>query len=313
MKIQGVQGAIDTEKLGFTLMHEHIMCANWAMRITFNKWVDRESVISQATKSLLIAKQYGLKTIVDATPINLGRDISVLQEVAERTGVQLIASTGLYYTEEPFLTGWEPEKIAQLLMTEITDGIQGTSVKPGIIKCATDESGISEANRKLLKATALLHIDSGLPVTTHSSSMSKNGREQMKVLLGEGVDPSKLIIGHCGDATDLKYIELILASGCYVGLDRFGLDNMCPIESRADTLISLCSKGYEKQIVLSHDYCSYIDWWPMDVFSESKARVTPRWSYHHLMEDVFPYLRERGVSDSQISTMVTDNPKRVFS
>lgn len=313
MKIESVQGPIAVDDLGFTLMHEHVMAVNWGMRITFNNWIDRESIVSKAVNSLLKAKQHGLKTIVDATPINLGRDIDILREVAEKSGVQIIAATGLYYTEEPFLSGWESSRIVDRLMTEVTEGIQGTKIKPGIIKCATGTPEISDTNKKLLQSAALLHKRTGLPVTTHSSSMDKNGLAQQKILLDEGVEPRKLIIGHCGETTDFNYLESLLGKGSYIGLDRFGLDMLCPMKIRADTLIDLCMKGYEKQIVLSQDHNSYIDWWPPEVLPVFNQHNAPRWSYHYLMEDVIPYLKERGVSDKQISSIMVDNPKRIFS
>ena len=251
LKIEGVQGPIKEENLGFTLMHEHIMTVNWSMRMTFKNWIDRTAIVSQAIHSLLMAKEYGLKTIVDATPINLGRDIDVIREVADKSGIQIIVATGFYSIDEPFFMGWEPDRIAEQLLPEVTEGIQGTGIKAGIIKCATDAPEISEINKKLLQSATLLHKRTGLPITTHSSSLNKNGLSQQRILLDEGVDPRKLIIGHCGETTDLKYLESLLSNGSYIGLDRFGLDTMCPMESRADTLIDLCRKGYEKQIILT--------------------------------------------------------------
>jgi phosphotriesterase-related protein len=163
-----------------------------------------------------------------------------------------------------------------------------------------------------LQAAARLHKRTGLPITTHSSSVNRNGPAQQKILLDENVDPKKLIIGHCGDTTDLEYIESILDKGCYIGLDRFGVDLLCPTKDRSDTLIALCRKGYEKQIVLSHDM-SYLDWWPPELQEAILKKYVPRQSYHHIMEDVIPYIKDKGVSDKQISTMMIENPKRIFT
>jgi phosphotriesterase-related protein len=121
-----------------------------------------------------------------------------------------------------------------------------------------------------------------------------------------------LIIGHCGDTTDLEYIEAILGKGSYVGLDRFGLEILCSTKDRADTLIALCRKGYEKQIVLSHDM-GYLDWWPPELREPILEKYAPRWSYYHIMEDVLPYIRDKGVSEKQISTMMVENPRRIFT
>jgi phosphotriesterase-related protein len=174
LMIESVQGPIDAEKLGFTLMHEHIMSVNCSMRQAFAGWVDRGAIVSRAVRSLLKAKEYGLRTIVDATPINNGRDISIIREVAEKSEIQIIAATGFYAIDEPFLWAWEPDRIADQLLLEVETGIQGTAVKAGIIKCATESPLISDTNKKLLQAAARLHKKTGLPITTHSSSINRN-------------------------------------------------------------------------------------------------------------------------------------------
>jgi phosphotriesterase-related protein len=178
LRIESAQGPIDVEKLGFTLMHEHVMTVDWSMRMVFNKWIDRDAIVSHAVQSLVKAKEFGLRTIVDATPINLGRDIDIIREVAEKSGVQIIAATGFYAVDEPFLTGWEPDRITEQLLPEVNEGIRGTKIKAGIIKCATEAPEVSDTNKKLLQAVARLHKRTGLPITTHSSSVNKNGLSQ---------------------------------------------------------------------------------------------------------------------------------------
>jgi phosphotriesterase-related protein len=128
--VQGVLGPIDTSELGFTLMHEHILVANWAMRQSFADWVDLEAHAVEATAEVVSAKERGVRTIVDLTPINLGRDIHAIHDVAERAGMQVIAATGLYWTEEPWMQGWETDRLVEFLVRDITDGIQGTSRAP---------------------------------------------------------------------------------------------------------------------------------------------------------------------------------------
>ena len=98
-KINGVLGPIDTADLGFTLMHEHVLVANWSMRQAFSDWIDARAVADRATEELGAARELGVRTIVDLTGINMGRDIHVIREVAERSGVQIVAATGFYWTE----------------------------------------------------------------------------------------------------------------------------------------------------------------------------------------------------------------------
>jgi phosphotriesterase-related protein len=306
-----VLGNIEPGDLGFTLMHEHIATINPSMNQTFKNWFNREETISNAVEQLKHAKKLGLKTIVDATPINLGRDIRIIREVAEKADVQIIASTGLYHVDEPFLMGWEIENLVDLLMPEIEIGIQGTEIKPGAIKCAS-ETSITETNKKLLKMAAKLHENSGLPVITHSSCISQNGIEQQAILLDEGVDPNKLVIGHCGDTTDIDYLESILTNGSYIGLDRFGIDMLLSMDSRVDVCVELCEKGYEEQIVVSHDYNVYIDWFPKETYPYFKEANLPMWSFHHLLVDIIPRLLEKGVSNKQVEKITVGNPMKIL-
>jgi len=167
-KVQTITGEVDTADLGFTLMHEHIMIANPGMRAAYADWVDTKKVIAFATEEAKLVKACGVSTLVDLTPINLGRDIDVMRAVAEAAEINVIAATGLYYNEEPWMGGWEPERIAEWFMRDIEHGIQGTSAKAGIIKCATDSAGVTEGNEKLLRVAARLHKATGVPITACS-------------------------------------------------------------------------------------------------------------------------------------------------
>ena len=306
--IQSATGPIDTADLGFTLMHEHIMIANWSMRAAFDDWIDVKDHIEYATGELLSAKERGVKTIVDLTAVNLGRDIHVIHEVAERAGVNVIAATGLYWTEEPWLGMWEPEQLVEFLIRDITDGIQGTSIKAGIIKCATDHPGVSPVNKKLLQIAARLHRQTGVPISTHTSCEHRTALGQIEVFGEEGVDLSRIVIGHCGDTEDYDYLEEVLASGCTIGMDRFGINYMLPMEKRVSTVAELCRRGYADRMVLSHDACCHLDWFP----GGRAGPLMPQWNFRHVPDDVIPALRKEGVSEDQIRAMTIDAPRRIF-
>jgi len=306
--IPGVLGPIDTDELGFTLMHEHILVANWAMRAAFPDWVDRDAHVARATEELRSARERGVDTVVDLTPINLGRDIHVIREVAERAGVQVIAATGLYWTEEPWLQGWEADALVEWLLRDLTDGIQDTGIRAGIVKCATDHLGVTPTNRKLLQVASRLHRQSGAPLSTHTSCAERTGLAQIEVFREEGVDLSRVVIGHCGDTEDLGYLEEILASGATIGMDRFGVEMLLSTEKRVSTVAELVRRGYAEQMVLSHDACCHIDWFP----SEMIRRVAPKWNFRHIPDDVLPALRKEGVSEDALRTMTVDTPRRLF-
>ncbi len=309
--VQGVLGPIETDALGFTLMHEHVMIANWSMRQSFTDWVDTDQVVAHASQELVKAKEAGVRTVCDLTPINIGRDIHVIHEAAARAELNIIASTGLYYHEEPWLVGWPAEKLVEWLVRDIEDGIQGTGIKAGLIKCATNEAGVTAFNKKLLQAAAQLHRATGVPISTHTDVACESGLGQQDVFEEEGVDLSRVVIGHCGDSRDIAYLTKILQRGSFIGMDRFGLDMILPTEDRVGVIAELCRSGWAGQIVLSHDACCHIDFFP-DVDPLLSAAMLPNWNFCHVPNDVVPALRKNGVSEEQIRAMTIDNPRAIF-
>ncbi len=306
--IQGVLGPIDTAELGFTLMHEHILIANWAMRKCYPDYVDADAHVEYATGEVKSALERGVRTLVDLTPVNLGRDIDVIRRVAEASGAQVIAAAGFYWHEEPWMEAWPMEVLADYLIRDLERGIEGTPARAGIIKCATDRLGVTELNRKLLQAAAHAHRATGVLVSTHTAVAQGTGVAQQDVFEEAGVDLSRVVIGHCGDSTDLDYLESILKRGSTIGMDRFGLEMILPTKERVSTLAELCRRGWAGQMVLSQDACCHIDWFPKDLI----AQAAPLWNFRHVCDDVIPALREEGVTEEQIRQMTVDNPRRLF-
>lgn len=306
--INAVLGPLATEDLGFTLMHEHVLIANWSMRQGFPDYIDIPRFIDEAVEELRTVREHGVRTIVDLTPINLGRDIHVIHAVAAGSGVQILAATGYYFTEEPWMEWWTHDKLLGYLRRDIEEGIQGTSIRAAIIKCATDRLGVTDLNRKLLEVAARAHRQTGVPISTHSSSFHQNGLQQQDVFEAEGVDLRRVVIGHCGDTEDLEYLEKILRRGSIIGMDRFGVDMLLPTAERVRTIVALCQRGWAAQIVLSHDAACHIDW-----FEKAMLRATaPKWNFLHIPDDVIPALRAGGVTEEQIRQMTIDNPRRIF-
>jgi phosphotriesterase-related protein len=306
--LQTVTGPIDAADLGFTLMHEHILIANWSMRMAVPGWIDRNAFVPRAIEEVRSAKARGVRTIVDLTPVNLGRDIDVIRAVAEGAEMQIVAATGFYWTEEPFFQGWEVDRLVDFLLPDLEKGIQGTDARAGIIKCATDHLGVTPINDKLLRVAARLHRATGAPISTHTSSRHRTGLAQQEIFAAEGVDLSRVVIGHCGDTTDLDYLKQILARGSTIGMDRFGLDMLLPFADRVSTIAKLCRAGLWDRMVLSHDASCHIDWFP----SQAIAQFAPRWNMRHIPDDVLPALRAEGVSEEQIEALCIGNPRRVF-
>jgi phosphotriesterase-related protein len=304
-KINGVLGTIDTKDLGFTLMHEHILVGSWSMRQAFHDWVDADALIEDAAQELRAAKGHGVQTIVEVTPINLGRDIHVIREVAARADMPIIAATGLFgFDKVSFesweFDGWPADRLVEFLIRDIESGIQGTNSKAGIIK-ASD-------GHKSLQVAARLHLATGLPITTHTSPMHRTGLAQQDVFEKEGVDLRRVVIGHCGCTDHVEYLEEILQRGSFIGMDRFGAEMILSNEKRIGTVAELCRRGWSDRMVLSHDRCSYLEFFP----KEMHQTLAPHWNFYNIPTQVIPALRQAGVSDEQVYAMTVANPARVF-
>jgi phosphotriesterase-related protein len=160
-----------------------------------------------------------------------------------------------------------------------------------------------------LRAVAAAHLETGVPITVHTSVRNRSGLLVQALFRELGVDLTKVVMGHSGDSDDLDYLSELLAGGSYLGMDRFGIDTIQPFDARVETVAELCRRGFEGQLVLSHDASCFIDWIPED----AKAAALPRWHFTHIHDDVLPELRKRGVSDAAIHTMLVENPRRYFT
>ena len=149
----------------------------------------------------------------------------------------------------------------------------------------------------------------GVPIYTHTHAATRRGLEQQQICEQEGVDLSRVVIGHSGDTTDLAYLEELIANGSYIGMDRFGVDVFLSFEERVDTVARMCERGHADKMVLSHDAACLMDWLPEDLVPV----VMPNWHYLHIHHDVIPALKERGVTDEQIRNMLVDNPREIFA
>jgi phosphotriesterase-related protein len=307
--VNTVSGPVDTSELGFTLMHEHIMVQSPGVKENFPVF-EREKQIESAAGKLKEVMARGVNTLVDLTPGDW-RDIPFVKEVVARSGMQVIVATGIYWEVPHFfrtLSTRTPEYIAGLFARDITDGIMDTGVKAAIIKCATDETGVTPDVERILKAAAKAHRATGVPISTHTDASRKVGLLQQDIFESEGVDLGRVVIGHSGDSEDLDYLTTLMKRGSFIGMDRFGLDQFLPQAKRVATIARLCEMGYAGQMVLSHDAACYFDWAPQELI----PAVVPNWQFNFIPDVVIPELRAAGVSDEHLRLMTVDNPRRVF-
>lgn len=316
--IPTVNGPIDTAQLGLTLMHEHIFVLDTEIQQNFpDEWGDEDQRIAGAVARLNELKSRGVDTVVDLTVIGLGRYIPRIQKIAERTSINIIVATGIYtYNDVPLYfhlrgpgTVMEgPEMMVDMFVQDIERGIAGTGVKAGVLKCATDEPGVTKGIERVLRATAQAHRRTGTPISTHTHARSKTGLAQQKIFREEGVDLTRVVIGHSGDTTDLEYLEQLIAAGSYLGMDRFGIDSILSFEDRVNTVAEMCRRGHAGRMVLSHDAACFMHWLPEQMI----PAFLPRWHYLHIHNDVIPALKQKGVTDEQLHTMLVENPRKFF-
>jgi phosphotriesterase-related protein len=317
-QVETVRGPIDVTSMGTTLMHEHVFVLNEEIRRNFPAEWDEEAGIDDAVAKLTALRRRGCDTIVDPTVLGLGRDIARVQRVAARVDLHIIPATGLYtYRDVPLYfryrgadhPGTASDPMTKMFISDITGGIAGTGVKAAFLKCAIDDEGLTPGVERVMRAVAQAHLATGAPITVHTHPESQSGLVVLRVLREEGVDLSRVVLGHSGDSTDLDYLTELADAGCLLGMDRFGLDLSPSGAQRVATVAALCDQGYAGSMVLSHDAACHIDWFR----PEQILQFAPDWNFEHMFDDVLPALRELGVTTKQIETMLIDNPRRHFS
>jgi phosphotriesterase-related protein len=325
-RVETVSGPIDAGELGNTLIHEHLRTRDEAVH---EQWPsagtakedpphavapgdDFDVAVREANAALAL----GVKTICDPTAMFLGRDIQFMRGVSEQTGLQVVPCTGIYtYDHLPqFLLNRDPDQIADLFIGDIEQGIQGTEIKAGFIKVAADEPGVTENVEKVHRAAARASVRTGAPIMAHSRPASNTGPRQIEIFLEEGVEPAKIQMAHTGDTTDLDYIERVLETGVWIGLDRYGLELYLPFEQRQQTTEALLDRGYADRMFLSADSCATIDYFPPSAIEQLvQAGLSKDWTIRIVPDRVLPELRESGMTDEQERTMMVENPVRWLS
>jgi phosphotriesterase-related protein len=241
----------------------------------------------------------------------LGRDVAFLKRVADETGLQIVTCTGIYtYDHLPqFFINRDPDQIAEFFIADIEQGIQGTDIKAGFIKCAADEPGVNENIEKVHRAVARASVKTGAPIMAHSRPASNTGPRQVEIFEEEGVDLSNVQIAHCGDTDDLDYIEGLIEKGVWIGLDRYGLDLFLPYDKRQATAKALIlERGYANRIFLSADSVATTDWFPANVIEGLiAAGAAHDWTIRIVPEKVLPELREAGLTEEQERTLMVEN------
>jgi phosphotriesterase-related protein len=318
--VETARGPVDADRLGATLMHEHIFIRNPELEINYpNETWTGTDFISLARDKFRALKDRGIDSLVDLTVLGLGPDIRLIQAVLAKLDFEfnIILATG-YYTYKDVAPYFrmhgpgrrvdEPEPLDRMFLKDIREGMGGTDIKAALIKIATDEYGFTADLERVFAAAARVHLQTGVPITTHTSAKKKGGLDQQAFLKKQGVDLTNVIIGHCGDSNDLDYLQEVADHGSIIGMDRFGIDSYNSPENRIATVAAMCKRGYADRMILSHDAAVF----SINTEPQHRARVFPNWHYNYVSDGVIPALRDLGVTEAQIRQMMVENAKRIL-
>lgn len=317
--IATASGETTSDKLGRTLMHEHLV-------IGYPGWQSHTNVpLASAEDEFAICvdriqelQGLGYSSLLDPCPNDLGRDVELAAKVAQRTGFQIILATGLYKQAEGGVPYWhfrssfgpQVDHMAELFIKELRDGIGESGIKAGIIKVATGVGTISDYERTILLAAAKASVETGAPITTHTDQGSL-GDAQQKILTDAGVPAHRIIIGHSCGSDDHRYHMGLARGGSYLGFDRFGIEALFPDAKRVASLVKMIRAGAGDRLVISHDsvWC-----WKGQPFPPGMLEQIGDDAFNptYFERKIIPKLREAGISDEQIERLVVDNPRRFF-
>jgi predicted metal-dependent phosphotriesterase family hydrolase len=307
--VQTVLGPIEPTELGFTLPHEHTQIALWHVPDRWDYWqLTRDEPL--ILEELAAYRAAGGGGIVDLTPPGVGRDPAWLAGIARSSGLHVVMGCGwyrgAYYQAETRIDQRSVDDLADELVREATDGVDGSDVKPGIIgEIGTDKPWVSALEERVHRAAARAARRTGLAITTHAV-LSAVGLDQLRIFEEEGADPGRVVIGHADSYPHLEHCLAILERGANLEFDFLGM-SFTPTERHGEgrvveLLCELLARGHPERILLSQDVCH-----------DSQLTRYGGNGYTYLSRVFLPRLRQAGVSDAEIETMTVENPRRLLT
>jgi phosphotriesterase-related protein len=313
-RIRTVLGDIAPEELGVTAAHEHLWCDQRLGRDPDfpshgEKMIlrDPDLVVAEAGHF----REAGGRAIIEVTVNGWGRDVRVLADISRRTGLHVVATAG-YYVEAchpDFVRDSDCDDLAKVLIGEIRGGAEGSAIRCGLLKASVSYARIAGQEEKCTRAVAWAHRETGAAITTHTSASSRfhieggnAGTMFLDLFEEEGVDISRVIIGHCDENADIRQLVSLLARGAYVQFDVIGKEHWLLDATRADLIAALIDAGHGERLLLSSD---------RNRISELKISGGP--GYDHVLTKFVPLLKERGVGAADLERLLVTNPATIFS
>jgi phosphotriesterase-related protein len=271
----------------------------------------REALLARAVEVLTRAREDGVDTIVDATPFDLGRDVTFLAECAERSGMGIIACSGHWLVPAPATANRTTDQLARLFIAELTEGADGTTIRAGVLKVASEEA-IEPFDRRVLEAAIAAHRETGAPIITHAAVRHRIGELQAAIFEEQGVDPRRVVIGHSDDTADIGYLTGLADRGFRIGMDRLPCGALPEyggqtIADRLRMIAELVARGYGDRIVVSHDDPI---WAGLLTEEDQRRHLEANPDVISFIPRVaLPELRRLGVDDAAVRAMTVENPR----
>lgn len=304
-QVMTVTGMIDATAMRHTLPHEHILVDFiGAEEINPPRW-DRDKVIEKVLPYLVEAKNSGCHTLVECTPNYLGRDVALLKQLSEQTGLFILTNTGYYGgSDNKFLPAHTfnetAEQLSKRWISEWQHGIDGTGIKPGFMKISVNAGHLSDVSLKLIQAAALTHLKTGLTIASHTGPAIP-AFEQIEVLRTNRVDPAAFIWVHAQNETDPQQYVKAVREGAWVSLDGLRDHN---VDDYLPKLVLLKKENCLHRVLISHDAGWY------DPEKPDGGEFRP---FTTLFRKMIPALEQEGFSEADIIQLIQENPANAFA
>jgi phosphotriesterase-related protein len=271
--------------------------------------------VATAVAALAEARAFGVRTIVDCTTFDAGRDAGLLAEVSRASGVAIIACSGLWLDPSVTVRARTVGQLADWFIHDLLEGMDGTIVRAGAIKIATEEA-IGPDDAKILQAAGIAGIETSAPIITHTAARYRSGEAQAALFESFGVDPRRVAIGHSDDSDDLAYLTGLASRGYWISMDRLPHGRLPEyggqtVQDRIEMIGKLIESGFARQVLLSHDEPIWAGLLT-DQDQERHLRSNPD-GLTFISKVVIPGLEKLGIPADVISGIVVDNPRRWLS
>jgi predicted metal-dependent phosphotriesterase family hydrolase len=305
IKIVTVNGPIRPQDLGVTLSHDHVLIDAWGMTRGFEDYgtiLDNEEM---AVDELTRFRRAGGRSICDPTNIGIGRNPEALRRISQASGVHIVMGSAWYRERvyPPYVFEEQPGRLADRLIRELTEGVDGSGIRPGFIgEIGTERYHISPAQERVFRAAARAQRRVGCAIMTHTTHWGELALEQLDLLGEEGVPANRVIVSHLGDRPGVSWWIPIAQRGAWIDIDNLAFSDYAPLEVRADNVAALWNAGFGSQIMLSNDICR-ID----------QLSFYGGCGYDNVITNFYPLLKARGLTDEQIDIMTVVNPSKAFA